>query len=88
MRRNREQRKAAHRANRRRQRGDNPSWRDLRGSPATDEQLEALRMMATASGKAFRLDVTRGEAWRRIREATTLAPAPRRRRRPSWAGGK
>ena len=63
----------ARRRNRQRQRAeghaDRARWR---AAPATDRQIEALRVIATETGRTFKLDVSRGEAWRRIREATTL----------------
>lgn len=75
----------AHRANRRRQRDGHRGRRAWRESPATADQLAALRTIAEITGHTFKADVTRGEAWRRIRRATVaLPPAARLRCAPPW----
>lgn len=75
----------AHRANRRRQRDGHRGRRAWRESPATADQLAALRTIAETTGHTFKADVTRGEAWRRIRQATVaLSPAARLRCAPPW----
>ena len=68
----RKARKEARRRNRERQRTGHPDRAQWRAAPATAEQINALRVIATASGKTFKDTITRGEAWRRIREATKL----------------
>jgi hypothetical protein len=64
--------KEARRRNRRRQRTGHADRARWRSAPATDAQIVALRVIATETGRTFRVGVSRGEAWRRIREATTL----------------
>jgi hypothetical protein len=48
-------------------------------------QLRALRRIASETGRTFTVGITRGEAWRRIKQATTLVP-PRHRAdcAPPW----
>lgn len=78
--------KRDHRANRRRQRGGHPGRAAWRKAPATDQQIRALRRIATVTGHTFTITVTRGEAWRRIRLATgALDDQTRRRCAPPWA---
>ena len=75
----------AHKQNRERQRKGHEARGSWRESPATKAQIEALRILATSTGKTFRIDITRGEAWRRIREAdVTLSLSLRRRCAPPW----
>jgi hypothetical protein len=74
-----------HRANRERQRNghvDRARWRAL---PATEQQLQALRRIATETGITFVVGITRGEAWRRIKPATRLVAPPHRAKcAPPW----
>ena len=64
--------KKARRRNRERQRAGHADRAQWRAAPATDQQIAALRVIATETGRTFEVGVSRGEAWRRIREATTL----------------
>lgn len=87
--RRRRRRKLAHRANRARQRNGHLGRKAWRESPATDEQLAALRTIATATGNTFTTTITRGAAWRRIKKAETTIGAPVRNRcAPPWYSPK
>lgn len=77
--------KLRHRQNRRIQRRGNRERKHWRELPATAEQLAALRRIAKHNGHTFALGVTRGEAWLRIRQATSLIDeAHRLRCAPPW----
>lgn len=47
------------------------AWRNL---PATPEQLQALRIIATATGHTFDAHINRADAWKRIRSAARHVP--------------
>ena len=68
----RRSRKAAHHRNRRQERAGNLERKTWRSAPATPTQLRELRRIASATGNTFCTNVTQGEAWRRIRQATAL----------------
>jgi hypothetical protein len=52
----------------------------------TSVQLAAMRTSASATGRTFKPSLSRGEAWRRIREATALLDsATRAACAPPWA---
>lgn len=70
--------KGAHRRNRKRQRDDHAGRARWRSAPATQKQIHALQKIAMETGHTFDVGVTRGEAWRRIRETTTLLSAATR----------
>ena len=56
-----------------------------RSAPATAAQITALRIIAMETGRTFDIAVTRGTAWRRIKQATvTLDEQLRRRCAPPW----
>lgn len=83
--RRRRRRKLAHRANRARQRNGHLGRKAWRESPATDEQIAALRTIATETGHTFPTTINRGAAWRRIKKAETTIGAPVRNRcAPPW----
>lgn len=72
--------------NRRNQQRGHKGRGDWRTAPATETQLDALRRIATATGRTFATDVTRGEAWGRIKLATTLLEdSTRRECAPPWS---
>jgi hypothetical protein len=72
-------------ANRRRQRQGHQGRAEWRKAPATSTQVEALRVIAMSTGHTFSVSITRGEAWRRIKGATTLLDADARTRcSPPW----
>ena len=68
----------ARRRNRERQRAGHSDRARWRAAPATKQQIEALRLIATETGHTFKADVTRGQAWRRIRQASSLLSERRR----------
>ena len=73
------------RPNRRVQRSGHPGRAAWRAAAATDEQIEALRAIAMSNGHTFKLNVNRGDAWKRIKQATvTLDEQLRRRCAPPW----
>lgn len=77
--------KLAHARNRRRQRDGHPGRTSWRNAPATPEQLEAMRLIASETGHTFTVGITRGEAWARICMATTLLDEGTRLRcSPPW----
>ena len=87
--RRRRRRKLAHRANRARQRNGHPGRKAWRESPATDEQIAALRTIATETGHTFPTTINRGAAWKRIKKAETTIDAPVRNRcAPPWYSPK
>jgi len=58
------------------------SWKE---TPASQDQLSALRTLATSSGRTFSVGITQGEAWRRICRATKQINGPLRLRcAPPW----
>jgi hypothetical protein len=71
-------RKAAHRANRQAQRAGHAERKAWRLAPAAPTQLRELRRIASATGRTFCVDISQGEAWRRIRSATVLVAEPAR----------
>ena len=72
-------------ANRRRQRQGHQGRAEWRKAPATSTQVEALRVIAMSTGHTFSVSITRGDAWRRIKTATTLLDADVRTRcSPPW----
>jgi hypothetical protein len=53
---------------------------------ATDDQLKALRILASESGRTFSVGITRGQSWKRISRATRLIQDPLWSRcSPPWA---
>ena len=83
--RRRRRRKLAHRANRARQRNGHLGRKAWRESPATAEQIAALRTIATETGHTFPTTINRGAAWKRIKKATTTIGDPVRNRcAPPW----
>lgn len=86
--RRKEARRRRHRVNRRQQRDGHRGREAWREAPATPEQLEALRTIASTTGRTFEIDVNRGEAWKRIKSAPVTIPAAIRRRcAPPWVHG-
>lgn len=80
-----ENRKLAHRRNRKIQRDGHLGRNIWRKAPATAAQLEALRRLATSSGRTFDRAITRGEAWRRISESdVTVSARLKTRCAPPW----
>jgi hypothetical protein len=75
----------AHRRNRADQRNHlgRKEWRLM---PATAEQIRALRQIAMANGRTYAVDATtRGEAWKRIRQASVIVDEQLRARcAPPW----
>ena len=87
--------KEAHHRNRKQQRAGHRDRARWRAAWPTGEQADALRILAMETGKTFSNETTRGEAWRRIREATVLLSEYRRKacappwyRWPSEPGGE
>lgn len=81
--------KQAHRKNRLAQSAGHRGRTEWRAKPATREQRQALQELALRSGVTFATSITRGQAWRRIKEANrTLSPVVRRRCAPPWWTGQ
>lgn len=77
--------KRSHRENRNRQAAGHLGREEWRSLPATEVQKRALRVLAMETGVTFRSTITRGQAWRRIREATDLiSDGCRSRSAPPW----
>lgn len=80
-----QRRKLDHRANRKAHHGGHPDRKSWRSSPATEAQLEALRLLASENGRTFKTTITRGEAWRRISESeVTVSAGLKARSAPPW----
>lgn len=78
-------RKLTQRKNRRRQRNGHLQRIEWRLREATPAQLAALRTIAMENGHTFEREVTRGQAWRRIRAATQqLEDRTRQKCAPPW----
>ena len=78
--------KRNHQINRQVQRGGHPGRKAWRSAPATAPQLSALRKIAMNTGRTFRVSLSRGQAWRRIKPAVaTLSEAERRECSPPWS---
>ena len=71
--------KEARRRNRKLQRAGHSNRARWRAASPTREQIDALVILAMETGKTFSNETTRGEAWRRIREATVLLSDSRRK---------
>jgi hypothetical protein len=81
--------KAAHRRNRKRQRDGHVQRKEWRRMPATTLQVRMLRRIAAETGHTFTVGITRGDAWRRISQATTLIEESTRLAcAPPWFGSE
>jgi hypothetical protein len=76
--------KRSRRRNRAQQRTTDSQRKEWRKAPATNEQVQALRAIATENGRTFSVGVTQGDAWRRIQRARLLAEHARRDCAPPW----